>query len=114
MKYKDSQLGWFAVMWDCHGLEAVEKVPQDSDYTFAVLANKKRPDMPALNHWRLRAQFNPQRFYEIYLVSAEPGIDVDDIKAMFAQHPQTAADTVRRLGQCWFSNRNHTTKAVIQ
>lgn len=110
----DSKLNWFAVMWDCHGLEAVASVPKDSDRTFAVLANQPLPQMPQLNHWRLRAQFNSQRHYEIYLISAEPGIDVDDIRLMFDQHPQTAAETVRRLGQCWYSNRNDNLRVVIQ
>lgn len=100
-------------MWDCHGLEAVVKVPKDSDRTFAVLANKPLPEMPALNHWRLRAQFNSQRHYEIYLISAEPGIDVDDIRLMFESAPQVAADTCRRLGHKFFSNRASKDNEVV-
>lgn len=103
----------FAVMWDCNGLEAVVKVPNPADRTFAVLAGTKPPEMPALNHWRLRAQFNTQRHYEIYIVTAEAGITVDDIRDMFEAAPQTAADTIRSIGTVFYSNRRPQKKAVI-
>ncbi len=89
----------FAIMWDCNGLEAVEQVPDPALATFAVLQNKEPPKMPNLNMWSLRARFNPQRNYEIYIVHATPEITQEDIRAMFEADPQTAADTIRRLGQ---------------
>lgn len=92
-------------MWDCYGLEAVQWVPTQADHTFAILADQKLPEVPALNHWRLRAQHNPQRNYEIYLISATDGINKEDIVSMFEANPQMAADTVRRLGHCWYDNR---------
>lgn len=103
----------YAVMWDCNGLEAVVKVPNPADRTFALLKGAEPPQMPALNHWRLRAQFNPQRYYEIYTVTAEPGITADDIRAMFEAAPQTAADTIRRIGNQFYSNRATTKPAIV-
>lgn len=100
-----STLRHFAVMWDCYGLEAIQSVPTPADGTWARLANKPLPKIPNINHWRLRAQFNPQRHYEIYLISATDGIDEQDIRSMFDADPQSAADTVRRLGHCVFSDR---------
>ena len=114
MSDTDSQLNWFAVMWDCHGLEAVVPVPKPADHTFAVLANQPLPKMPPLNHWRLRAQFNPQRHYEIYLVSTEPGISEEDVRSMFEANPQAAADAIRRCGQQFYSNRFVDQKVVIR
>lgn len=108
----DPRSSVFAVMWDCNGLEAVVKVPNPADLTFALLAGTKPPEMPALNHWRLRAQFNPQRHYEIYVVTAEAGITADDIRDMFEAAPQTAADTIRSIGTQFYSNRV-TQKSVI-
>jgi hypothetical protein len=102
----------FAIMWDCYGLEAVERVPDESEHTFAVLANQPRPDLPKIHHWELRARFNPQRNYEIYIITATPGIDEDDIRDMFEADPQGAADTIRRIGQKFVSHRD-TSKRVI-
>ena len=99
-------------MWDCHGLEAVQKVPDPADTTFAILANKPLPQLPNLNHWELRARYNPQRHYEIYIVATTDGITADDIRNMFEASPQTAADTIRRLGTVFYSDRA-TKKAAI-
>ena len=109
----EDQPNWFAVMWDCHGLEAVQHIPDLKLTTFALLTDTEPPAMPNLAHWRLRAQFNSQRYYEIYLLSAEPGISVDDIREMFEADPQTAADTCRRLGQVFYSDRNQNHKVAI-
>ena len=95
----------WAIMWDCHGLEAIQQVPDPADFTFAVLANKTKPEVPNIMHWELRARYNPQRHYEIYIVESQPGIDRDDIVKMFEASPQTAADTVRRIGHCYYSDR---------
>jgi hypothetical protein len=102
----------FVVMWNCYGLEAVEEVPDQSLATFAILKDQKPPELPNINMWRLRAQFNTQRHYEIYIVTAVPEIDCDDIREMFEADPQTAADTVRRLGQCYYSNRRSESQQV--
>ena len=104
--------GVFAIMWDCYGLEAVARIPDPADETFAILANRPRPEMPNINHWALRARFNPQRNYEIYIIGAQPGIDEDDIRAMFEANPQMAADTIRRIGQKYVSHRE-TQERVI-
>lgn len=112
-KGESQSLNWFAVMWDCNGLEAVARVPNPADHTFALLASRTPPEMPRLNHWRLRAQFNTQRHYEIYLVSAEAGIDEDDIREMFEANPQAAADAIRRCGQQFYSDRATRKPAIV-
>lgn len=95
----------FVIMWDCNGLEAIAEVPDPVLTTFALLKNQKPPEMPNIEHWKLRARFNPQRHYEIYIVNAVKGIAVEDIREMFNSDPQTAADTIRRLGHCYYSER---------
>jgi hypothetical protein len=109
---EDTRNGMFAIMWDCYGLEAVAKVPHESDHTFAVLSNQPRPTMPNINMWELRARFNPQRNYEIYLITATPGIDEDDIRKMFEADPQGSAETIRRIGHKFVSYRE-TNERVI-
>lgn len=112
MNEQDPRHGIFAVMWDCYGLEAVARVPNPADTTFALLKGVEPPAMPNINMWSLRARLNTQRNYEIYIISAQPGIDEDDIRSMFEADPQTAADTIRRLGQSFHSDRE-TKERVI-
>jgi len=103
----------FVVMWDCNGLEAVEQLPDPAETTFALLKGTE-PPKPQFNimHWRLRAQFNSQRHYEIYVFEATKGITTEDIRDMFEASPQTAADTIRRIGTVFYSDRQ-TRKAAI-
>ena len=95
----------WAVMWDCHGLEAIARVPDPADTTFALLKDEKPPEVPNLMHWQLRARYNNQRHYEIYIFDTEPGIGSNDIVEMFENSPQHAADTIRRIGHCYYSDR---------
>ena len=104
----------FVVMWDCHGLEALARVPDPADTTFALLQSKKAPDMPNIMHWKLRARANSQRHYEIYTFSVESGIGADDIREMFEANPQMAADTIRRIGHQIYSDRATEDRVVIR
>jgi hypothetical protein len=111
---EDPRPGMFAIMWDCHGLEACERVPNPADATFALLKGVEPPRPPNIMHWQLRARYNTQRHYEIYIITAAPGIDCDDIRAMFEANPQTAADTIRRIGHQYYSDRVQEDRVVIR
>ena len=104
----------YAVMWDCHGLEALVAVPDPAEATFALLQNKEPPRPPNLMHWQLRARYNSQRHYEIYIFSVAEGIEKEDILVMFKNDPQTAADTIRRVGHCYYSDRTQEDRIVIR
>jgi hypothetical protein len=103
----------YAVMWDCYGLESIAEVPDPALATFAVLKDQKPPESPNINMWALRARFNPQRNYEIYVITTTPEIDQEDIVSMFEADPQTAADTIRRLGTKFYSDRSTQTRAIV-
>ena len=103
----------FVVMWDCNGLEAVEQLPDPAETTFALLKGTKPPNPPNIMHWRLRAQFNTQRHYEIYVFEATKGITAEDIREMFEASPQTAADTIRRIGTVFHSDRRTQKPAIV-
>jgi len=109
---EEGRLGYFAIMWDCYGLEAVARVPDPADRTFALLKGVEPPAMPNINMWELRARFNTQRNYEIYLITAQPGIDEDDIRAMFEADPQGSADTIRRIGHQFMSHRDTSERLI--
>lgn len=111
---EDPRPAQFAIMWDCHGLEACERVPNPADTTFALLKGAKPPEPPNIMHWQLRARYNTQRHYEIYIITAQPGIERDDIVDMFEANPQVAADTIRRIGHCFYSDRAQQDRIVIR
>lgn len=102
----------YAVMWDCNGLETVAEVPDPSLTTFALLQDQKPPSLPNINMWALRARFNTQRHYEIYIVTTTPDITQEDIVEMFENDPQTAADTIRRIGHKFYSDRETKERAI--
>lgn len=103
----------FAVMWDCNGLEAVEQIPDAAETTFALLKGQEPPKPPNILHWRLRAQFNTQRHYEIYVFDTVKGITKDDIVKMFEASPQHAADTIREIGTVFYSDRATKPAAIV-
>lgn len=104
----------FVVMWCCEGLEYVEDLTEiEHDITWAALQGKTAKPLPNLNHLTLRARYNSQRHYEIYFVEAVDGISKDDIAEMFEANPQYAAETIRRLGQKFYSDRVDTSQVKI-
>jgi len=112
MNNDDPRNGIFAIMWDCYGLEAVVRVPDPADRTFALLKGTPPPEVPNINKWELRARYNPQRNYEIYIITATTGIGEDDIRSMFEADPQSAAETIRRIGQKFYSDRDTKEKLI--
>ena len=110
----DEQPNMFAIMWDCHGLEAVARVPNPADTTFALLKGIEPPRPPNIMHWQLRARYNSQRHYEIYIITAVAGITEDYIRDMFEADPQTAANTIRRIGHKHYSDRAPEDQVVIR
>jgi hypothetical protein len=106
----------FIVMWDCNGLEYIGDITADDQRMIVEsLLGKESPRRALANphHLRLRAQFNPQRHYEIYIVEATDGITEADIRDMFEADPQTAADTIRRLGTVFYSDRATKKVAIV-
>ena len=109
---KDPRNSVFAIMWDCNGLEAVARVTNPADTTFALLKGTERPKITNIMHWQLRARNNNKRHYEISNITSVSGITEDDIRAMFEADPQTAADTIRRIGEKFYSDRRSTPVAI--
>ena len=104
----------FVVMWCNEGLEHVADITSDR-YNALITRLKGEKFMPRHNlfHMKLRAQYNPQRHYEIYIVGVEDEITTKDIIEMFAASPQAAADTIRERGQCFYSDRANVQDQVI-
>ena len=106
----------FVVMWCNEGLEYVGDITADNQrVTWEALQGRDSPRHALANpfHLRLRAQFNPQRHYEIYFVAGSEGITEQDIRDMFVADPQGSADLIRSRGECFYSNRAEVTRTVI-
>jgi hypothetical protein len=110
----------FIISWDQLGVECVFNATEaDQQITFEMLQNTYDQTAPRqssgsiLPLLKLRAQFNPQRHYEIYAIEVEQGIDQNDIKNMFEQDPQGSADLVRSRGSCLYSNRQNLKELKI-
>ena len=118
----------FIVSWDSTGLEAcvdiTDKLSRSENFEkekiFDLLKNPNaRPANDAqkslngmIHGMMLRAKFNPQRNYEIYILTATAGIERQDIVDWFEASPQAAADRTREIGSKLYSDRR-TQKAVI-
>lgn len=106
----------FLVVWDNLGLEFCVDVTEDQQRRMWQKL-KGQPvsesQIPNINHIMMRARFNSQRHYEIYTVEATDGITAEDIRNMFEASPQTAADTIRRLGHCIHSDRAERDQVLI-
>jgi len=103
----------FIVMWCSEGLECIIPVDSQLESTaqFKALAGdpdayKEANELSNLLHvLKIRAQANPQRHYEIYVVSTD-GIDEKMIREMFNDSPQMIVDLIREKGKKILSNRN--------
>ena len=106
----------FIVMWCNEGLEYVADITADEQRVIMeALKGNESPRHAYANpfHLRLRAQYNPQRHYEIYFVDGAEGITEQDIRDMFRQDPQGSADLIRSRGECFYSDRADNSRTVI-
>jgi hypothetical protein len=106
----------FVVVWDNTGLEYIGDITLDEQQrTWSALKGEPlKYTIPNISHLMLRARYNTQRHYEIYIVTATDGITADDIRDMFEADPQASADTIRRIGQCVHSDRAREDSIVIR
>ena len=112
---------YYLVSWDNLGVEFFEEITEHHPdnwargHLFDSIKQSKKVEKPmsfSIQSLKLRAQFNSHRHYEIYVFDATKGITAEDIRDMFEASPQTAADTIRRIGTVFYSDRQ-TQKAAI-
>lgn len=106
----------FLLMWCCEGLEYIGDITADSQAAVwsSLQGKKHQSQIPNLLHLELRARYNSQRFYEIYIIEATQGITEDDIREMFERDPQGSADLIRARGTRIFGEPRGQQKSVIQ
>jgi hypothetical protein len=105
----------FLLSWDSLGLEAcidISKIERDN--TWAVLKDQAPTKLGNIVQTiMMRARYNSQRHYEIYTIHVTDGITEQDIRTMFEESPQQAADLIRERGNKIYSDRFDTSRAKI-
>ena len=99
------------VSFDSLGFEAI------IDYSellgqamIAKMSDSESPRNP-LPFMKLRAQANPQRFPEIWVVNIDNDLTVDEFRVYCENDPQGAANLIGENGECIFKTPKQ--KAVI-
>lgn len=111
----------FLLFWDCYGLESCIDITEDvergnefeKESIFELIKNPdevpRNEPVVKLNRMvhmlQLRAQFNPQRNYELYMINTTDGFVDKDIWEWFEADPQAAVDRCREIGTKLYSNR---------
>lgn len=102
----------YIASWDEFGLEALFNVTNiDENNVWKILKDERTQTVP-LRNLILRAQFNPQRAYEIYAFVSD--LSEDEIAYCFEHTPQTIVEQIRQVGHKFFSNYNPHDKSKIK
>ena len=109
--YEDEQEEYqkFLLFWDIYGLEsAVNMDLMVQRRTEAILKGEqsKDPDLGELiSMFKMRAQFNTDRQYELYAIGLPAHFTEDYVHDMFKENTQGMVDLVRSRGLKLMSNR---------
>ena len=91
--------------WDREGFECLEDITSkhpdswDKEQVFEALKGntpQRNPLAQQIEHMKLRARFNQQRCYEIYVFSTEDTIEFKDVEDWMIADPQSLVDWVRK------------------
>ena len=95
---------YFLISFDCNGLECLQDISEyhpdnwDKNQLMGIMmgkAYKKAPVHQQIAQMIMRAKFNPQRNYEIYIQQADDEITAADFASAFNDNPQYWADYIR-------------------
>lgn len=99
----------FLAYWSNEGLESIQDItgfhPDNSDVedAIAVLEGQPKPEKAKqldniLSQMRWRAQANPQRQYEAWIMPTDPDITLEVMQDMFDVNVQMAVEIFRERG----------------
>jgi len=95
---------YWLVSWDCEGVEHLEEITEHhpdnwaKNHLFDSIKASRKVDKgmsTPLYALKLRAMYNSQRHYEIYVFTSNEDIDSSDLRAWFENDPQSFANWVR-------------------
>jgi len=104
------------LMWDCYGLETAFSISDlEQQRMWAMLKGEDPNKIPlplSIAAYKIRAQANMQRHYELYILETTDDISVDDIVQSFEKAPQQMAKRIREIGHCLCDYRMKRDKEV--
>lgn len=97
----------FLISWDMMGVESIINVTAiEKENSWKVLKNEAPSSLGSIvNAIMLRARYNTHRHYEIYTITVSPEITEDDMRQLFTDNPQSAAELIRDRGRKIYSDR---------
>jgi hypothetical protein len=114
---------YYIVSWDNQGIEFFEEITEHhpdnwaKGHLFDSIKQSKLASKPMDFNLRgliLRAQFNTQRHYEIYVFTSDDAIGPEDIRPWFTEYPQAFANWVRKHHSYEIYNNRKTTEDIIR
>jgi len=103
----------FLAMWDCNGLECLFDITDlEGDNFMSKLKGETSKTPFNLTTMMMRARYNSQRSYEIYIFDTDETMDYDFVRSMFEDSPQIIVDSIREHGRKLYSDYNKQTKAI--
>ena len=104
----------FLAMWDCEGLECLFDITDlEGDNFMSTLKGETCKTPFNISTMMLRARYNSQRSYEIYIFDTDETMDYDFVKDMFDTDPQVIVNSIRGNGRKLYSDYKPNTKKVI-
>ena len=106
----------FLLSWDQEGLEScINATDMEKENVWAALTDSKLKNHmhQIVTMMMMRAQANPQRHYEVYTIHVLAGISEYDIRKMFEDDPQAAAELIRSRGTKLASYREDKSRIKI-
>lgn len=108
----------YVVSWCIEGLEGIIPFSElEANEMWEILKGNKVSETQraakAVNMMVLRAKFNTHRHYEIYAIETSEGITDKELRTLFEENPQYAADLLRERGTKIYSDRQKNKVQVI-
>lgn len=108
----------FLAYWSNEGLESVIDLKNlEREILIGLLKNENQSFERKVNNiisgMILRARYNSNRKYEIYIFDAEKSITLEMIQEQFQECPQQIVDLIREKGIKLFSS-GHTAESIIK
>ena len=96
----------YICMWDEFGFEVLKDCSSwERECFLNTIAGKELTPAPVnLQSLLLRAQFNPQRNYEIWTFNTEQELDEDTLWKYADSNPQALVDMIRKNGKKLYAN----------
>ena len=105
----------YAIMWCSEGVEGLfNYTAWEKNKVWSSLSNKEFTERAVnLGVWKIRAQANLDREYEIYIFNTDESISEEILRRELNDNPQPIIEFIRKNGTCVHSDYHPNKKRVI-